>query len=329
MGQSPSVRTPGRWLAGATIGLLTLIWGTTWAAIRVSLEGIPPITGVALRFAIAGALLAVVARWKGIPLVSRSRREHGLRLCHTVLSFCVSYGVVFWAEQWVPSGLAAIVFATFTLFIVVMAHFVLPDERLTVRSVSGVLVGLAGIATIYCTDFASLGGRQVAFAAVVMLVAPVVSAVANVAIKKWGRDVHPVSLNAVAMLQGSVIMAIVAAVAEHGRPLDVDAASLGALLYLAVFGSAVTFTLYFWLLQHIRAGTLALIGYGTPVVAILVGCGLLDEPLTINVVTGALMVIVGVALATVRKREARASAGGERVVVPCPSPNPLPDTDQS
>ncbi|MBD3856916.1 MAG: EamA family transporter [Acidobacteria bacterium] len=120
---------PGPLLKVATLGFLTLVWGTTWAAITISLRGIPPFTGVALRFAIASVLLIGVARVMKIPLAATSRRERRLRLLHALLSFCVSYGVVFWCEQWVPSGLASVLFATFPLLVAVMAHFALPEER--------------------------------------------------------------------------------------------------------------------------------------------------------------------------------------------------------
>ena len=105
--------TPGPFLKAATLAFLTLIWGTTWAAITISLRGFPPFTGVALRFAIAAALLVVYARLAGIPLAPADRRERRLRILHALLTFCASYGVVFWAEQWVPSGLASVLFATF------------------------------------------------------------------------------------------------------------------------------------------------------------------------------------------------------------------------
>ena len=121
------MRHPGPVLAPLVITLLVVIWGTTWAAIRISLEGFPPLTGVALRFAVASAVLLVFARAAGIPLGAAGRREWALRLGHGGLSFGISYGVVFWAEQWVPSGLAAVIFATFSLLVVVMARLLLPE----------------------------------------------------------------------------------------------------------------------------------------------------------------------------------------------------------
>jgi drug/metabolite transporter (DMT)-like permease len=121
--------------------------------------------------------------------------------------------------------------------------------------------------------------------------------VGNVATKKWGHDIHPLSIAAVPMGFAALLLGAVAAVVERGRPLDFNLHSVGALLYLAVFGSAVTFTLYFWLLRHVSVTTLSFLNYATPVVAVLVGTLGLGEPLTRRTVAGALLVVAGVAVA--------------------------------
>lgn len=296
------MRTPSSLVKLLTIGCLTLIWGTTWSAIRVSLEGFPPITAVSLRFALAGALLAGYARLTGVPLRPRSWRVLNLWVIHALLSFCVSYGVVFWAQQWVPSGLASVLFASFTLMVVVLAHFAVPGERLTPRGVLGVLVGMAGIGVIYASDLDAFGGRQVVTAAVVMLLSPLASAVAAVAVKRWGTGLHPVSLNAAGMLAGAMVMAVVAVVFERWPQSPPTWGSVVAMLYLAVFGSALSFTLYFWLLEHMQVSNLALIGYLTPVVAVTVGAVWLGEPLTGRLLAGSGLVLAGVVLAARRRR---------------------------
>jgi len=294
--------TPSPSLRAATLGFLTFIWGTTWAAITISLRGIPPFTGVALRFAIAAALLIVYARIMGIPLAPVDRREKRLRIFHALLTFCGSYGVVFWAEQWVPSGLASVIFATFPLFVAVMAHFALPKERMTTPVVVGSLLGLAGIAVIFAEDFDLLGGAMVAVGSAVMLISPVVAAVVSVAVKRWGSGMHPVSFNAVAMAYAAVIMGVVAALVERHRSVTFDFGPVAAVLYMAIAGTAITFPLYFWLLERMEARQVALIGYGTPVVALFLGVILMNEPITARILIGSAMVVVGVAVASHARR---------------------------
>jgi drug/metabolite transporter (DMT)-like permease len=292
------VTTPGPLLRAATLGFLTFIWGTTWAAITISLRGIPPFTGVALRFAIAAVLLIVYARIMGIPLAPVDRREKRLRVFHALLTFCGSYGVVFWAEQWVPSGLASVLFATFPLLVAAMAHFALPKERMTMPVLAGSVLGLAGIAVIFAEDFDLLGGAMVAVGSVVMLISPVVAAVVSVTVKRWGAGMHPVSFNAVAMVYAAGIMGVVAVITERDRPVAFDFGPVAAMVYMAVAGTAITFPLYFWLLEHMEARQVALIGYGTPVVALLLGVFLMNEPITAHILIGSAMVVVGVAVAS-------------------------------
>lgn len=280
----------------AALAVLILIWGTTWAAIRVGLEGIPPFTGVALRFAVAAAVLLAVGRMRGLPLGS-SPRERSLWLVNALLSFSASYGVVYWAEQWVPSGLAAVLFSTFPLFVAAMAHLVLPGERLNRYGLLGIVLGFVGVVTIFSEDLAQISGAEVRRASILFLIAPLVSALANVIIKRWGAGIHPMSLTAVPMGMTAVLMGGLAAVAERQREVVFDAVSVAALLYLAVFGTAVTFFLYFWLLSRLAATRLSLITYGVPVVAVVVGAVFLDEGFTARMLMGAFVVLVGVTLA--------------------------------
>jgi len=293
---------PGPLLKVATLGFLTLVWGTTWAAITISLRGIPPFTGVAIRFAIASTVLIGYAKVMGIPLAATSQRNRRLRVMHALLSFCVSYGIVFWAEQWVPSGLASVLFATFPLLVAVMAHFALPNERMTIPALIGTGLGFAGIAVIFAEDFELLGGSMVALAAAVMLVSPLVSATVSVVVKKWGSGMHPVPFNAVAMVLATGIMGMVAAIVERHRPVVFDPGPVAALLYMAIAGTAITFPLYFWLLEHMEARQVALIGYGTPVVALLLGAFLMGEPMTGRTWVGSAMVVVGVVVASNTRR---------------------------
>jgi drug/metabolite transporter (DMT)-like permease len=282
----------------AVFALLTLVWGSTWAVIQIGLRGIPPFKGVSLRFAIAAALLLILIRVQRVPL-GKLRRERMLWLVNGVLAFCISYGVVYWAEQWVPSGLAAVLFATYPLIVIVLAHFMLPQEAMTRPEVIGALIGFAGVAVIFSEDFSALGGPQVALAATVMLVSPLVSAIASVAVKRWGAGVHPYSLTAVPMAMTAVIMGMVALGAERERPIVWDGVSVSALLYLAIFGSALTFTLYYWLLSHLPAKRLALIAYLIPLEAVLIG-NLRGEPFTLKILAGSALVVGGVALAVHR-----------------------------
>ncbi len=281
----------------AALGAVTLIWGSTWAAIRLGLGGIPPFAGVALRFGVAALLLLALARALGVRL-GTSRREVGLWLVNGLGTFVFTYGVVYWAEQRVPSGLTSVLFATFPLFVALLAHVALPGDRLRPLALLGVVAGFAGVAVIFSEDLAAVGAPGASGAAVLLLVASFAAAAANVAVKRWGAGIHPVALIAPPMAMASVLMGLASLLVERGRPLVLDALSIGTVAYLALFGSIVTFSLYFWLLQRMRASRLALVNYLSPVIAVALGALLFGEQLTPRVVAGAALVIAGVALTT-------------------------------
>ena len=291
----------------AALAALILIWGTTWAGITVGLEGIPPFTAVALRFAIAAPLLVVAAKLLGTAL-GGGRRLKRLWVINTLFSFAIPYCVVYWAQQWVPSGLEATLFATYPLFVAILAHFWLPAERLRLASVAGVLLGFVGVALIHSEDLAVLGGPQARLAALVSLLSPAAAAVSTVQVKRWGAGLPALALSAPPMAFTALTVGGLALVTERGRPLTLDAVSVGSLLYLAVFGSAVTFALYFWLLARLPATRLSLITFAIPIVALTVGTLALDEPLTARIVAGVVLVLAGVGLA-VRREEGRRGSG--------------------
>jgi drug/metabolite transporter (DMT)-like permease len=301
----------------ATLGLLTLIWGTTWAAIRVGLRGIPPFTGVALRFAIGAAALAVVARGLGVRLWSAAPAARQVAdvagaaasaarvrtspwrvwLANGLLTFAIPYGVLYWAEQWVPSGLAAVLFATSPLWVALAAHLALPAERLRAATAAGILIGFAGVALIFSEDLRALGGPRVAGAAALLLVSPLTSAFGVVAVKRWSAGMHPLAIVTAPMGLAAAVMGCLALTGERGQPPHLTGLPLAALLYLALIGTALAFALYFWLLGRLPATTLSLINYLTPIVALLIGAAALDEPVTTRIVAGSALVVGGVAAA--------------------------------
>ncbi len=282
--------------------LLTLIWGTTWAAIRVALVGIPPLTGVAIRFALAGVLLLALALARGVRL-GATRREVRLWWFNAATTFAGSYGLVYWAEQWVPSGLAAVLFATFPIWAVVLGRWFLPGERIDGRRSLALVAGLAGVALLFSEDFARLGGTEVRRASLLLLVAPAASAAGSLAVKRWGQGVSPLSLTAVPMLMTGAGVGLAAAIAERGREIGTAPAPWLATLYLALAGSALTFTLYFRLLARRSMLAVSLISYTVPLVAVLVGVIALGEPFTLRLGLGTLMILGGVGFAVAPRRK--------------------------
>jgi len=283
---------------GWTVALLVLVWGSTWAAIRIGLEGIPPFGGVAARFGLAALVLSIVRRLAGVPAAAPNRVLVRLWFVETIFGFGIAYGVVYWAEQWVPSGLTSVLFATFPLFVALLARLWLEDDRLSGWRWGGVLLGFSGVAVIFSDDVAHLGGPKVLGASLVLLSSPLAAAVAHVQVKRWGGGFHPFQLAIVPMGATGVLMGLLAWGVEGVEGWRLDGRSVAALVYLACIGSALTFSLYYWLLARVSATRLSLITYGIPVLAVLIGTLFLGEPFGPRAVAGSVLVLVGVAVAT-------------------------------
>ena len=287
--------------------VLVAIWGTTWAAIRISLEGFPPLTGLAMRFALATVILALVARFQGVRHAPNPQRW-GVWLCQALLAFCLAFGLVYWGEQWVPSGLMSVLFSTMPLFVVLLAYVSLPNERLGWLGLLGMVIGFGGVAVIFSDDLTALGGPMVRRAAPLMLIPPFASAIVQVVVKRWGQEMHNLSLAVMPLGIATLLLAPTSWWLEGHLPWHWEPRPILAVLYLAIFGTSVTFGLYYWLLQRASATVTSLITYCTPVVAVALGTTLFDEPLTWRIVLGSLLVLSGVALVIRPRPDAQKSS---------------------
>lgn len=275
--------------------VLSLLWGTTWAAIRIALQGLPPFGGAAVRFAVAGGVLLAVARWRSLPL-GRNPHERRLWVVQTLTTFAGSYGVVYWAEQWVPSSMAAVLFATFPLWALALGRWMLPSSPVRPREIWGAGLGLAGVGILFGEDLESLAGGGAGVAGLVMLAAPMLSALGSVMTKRWGRDLSPLSLTSVPMLATGGLLGVLSTLLERDRPWGSAWEPWVATLYLALAGSALTFTLYFRLLARRSLFVASSLSYTVPLVALLVGVRFLGEPMSVRLATGSALIVVGVAL---------------------------------
>jgi len=286
-----------RW---AGIAAVSFIWGSTWLAIKVGLEAMPPFLSAGMRFALAAGILSGLSWASGVRL-PRDARTHAGLLALGFLNFVVNYGAVYWGEQYVSSGLTAVLFATYPLFVLLIAHATIGAERITVRKAVGVALGFAGVGVIFRSDLA-VDDPRAAIAVAVILVSPVASALTSVGIKKWGHDLHPYTLTALPMAYGAVALTAIGLACENPQAIEWSAAAIGSLAYLALFGSVIAFVIYYRLLKVVPVSLLALVSYAFPIVAVVLGWLVLGERLAGSTLLGAAAVLVGIALATWRRR---------------------------
>jgi drug/metabolite transporter (DMT)-like permease len=276
---------------------LVVIWSSTWVAIKIGLEDLPPLLGAGIRFALAGAGLLALARLMGRPLRTDARLAGVLAL----LPFAAAYGLIYWGEQYVPSGLAAVLFGIMPLYSAMLAALLLAGEPLRPRLVAGIAVALAGLSLAF-GETLELGHDKYALAAAIACAAaPFASAIGNVAIKRDGGALDAVVLNGWAMLAGGALLLGVSAVAEAWE-VTWSARAIGSIAYLAVIGSAVPFVTLTILLRELPAVTMSYITLLLPFGALAFGAALYDEPVTLPALAGAALVAAGLAVAQYRTR---------------------------
>lgn len=280
--------------------ILCGIWGSTWLFIKLGLSDLPPITFAGIRFVIACAILFTWIRLRGLQLPTR-RADWGLLAVTGILSFGLNYGLVFWGEQYITSGLAAVLQATLPAFGLVFAHFYLPGERLSWTRIGGVVLGVLGVAVVFSNQLA-VAGRQALAGCVALILSALFAAYANVLVKARGAKMDPAILAAGQMFFGLLLLLAVGIPLE-GNPMNFrwSPRALISLLYLAVVGSVIAFLLYYWLVLQIDVTKSMLIALVTPVVAVILGMIVLDEEIGWRTLIGGAIIMIGISFIVVRR----------------------------
>jgi drug/metabolite transporter (DMT)-like permease len=273
-----------------------LLWGSTWSMIKLGLRDLPPFFFAGTRMMLAALLLLPFALRAG--LRRQTREGLGWMACVGLLQIGIPYALLFAGQQWVPSGLAAVLFATFPVWLVLVASVLLHDEPLTPRKLLAALLGIAGVVLLQLpalrgqalSHLAALGGGLV-------LLASVVIALANVLVRKKLGPYPPVVIAFVQVFAGALLLVALSMGLERGRPAHFTPLSAFALIYLAVFGTAVTYLFLFWLIPRVPMAAIGAIPLLDTTVAVILGSLVLGEHLGWSLLAGGALVLGGAALA--------------------------------
>ncbi|MGA8153394.1 MAG: EamA family transporter [Terriglobales bacterium] len=290
---------PAGWKTLLAFAIVYLVWGSTFFAIRVGVREVPPFLLAGMRFLAAGVILFVWMLGKGTPIPAR--REWAAASGLAVLIFVMDYGLVFWAEQKVPSGITAVMLATIPVFMSLLEIILLRTQRLTWRLTLALLVGVLGVAILMSHSLAFGEAPIAATGAAALLVASLSWSTAAILTRKLSLPASKAMSSAVQMLCGGVLLMLAATIFGefHGfRPQSVSRGAWFALIYLIVAGSIVGFTAYVWLLHHESPTKVGTYAYVNPVVAVLVGYFLGGEVIGPRTLLGTLLVLVSVVLIT-------------------------------
>ena len=282
-------------MVAALYALICLIWGSTWLAIKVGLEGVPPFWGAGLRFLIAAAIVGIMLVLRRTR-ISLTRDDKICIISLAVFVFWLDYAAVYWAEMHITSGLTAVLFSTMPLVTALLSAYWTRTEVLSGRKIAGILVGVVGTALLFWPQ-EQLGTMQ-ALGMLSSLAGAVCAAINLVMLKKYGRHSDPFVLNFFGMGLGAICLLVMSALLERDVPVVWTRANVIALLYLAVFGSVVAFSAYYYLVKRMDATIVSLSTLVIPIVALALGRMFLDEMVTPTAVAGIVTILAGVGVAS-------------------------------
>ena len=272
--------------------MLCLIWGSTWLAIRYGLESLTPILSAGIRFSLASVFIWILMRIQNIS-IQKDKVSVRLYLLMGFFSFVIPFGLVYWAEQFVPSGMASVLFAVYPFFVVIFAYVRMPSEKIGFYKIFGTILGFSGIVIIFSDSFTGDITNYI-IGMIAVVASGIMQAWIAVSIKKFGHHLHPLSMNFVPMVIAGISMVAIGFLFEDISKIRIDQNAVLSLLYLSFFGSVITFTSFYWLIKRVNLVILSLIAFITPIVALILGFLFYREHLSVNHFIGSAFVLTGV-----------------------------------
>ena len=290
---------PPSWKILSAFAIIYLVWGSTFLAIRIGVHEVPPFLFAAMRFSVAGLVLYGWMSARGEP--SPNRRQWMSIFLLAMLIFVFDYGLLFWAEQRVPSGIAAVMMATIPVFMALSEILFLRTQKLTARLAVALIIGIGGVAVLMSRSL-HLGGAPIdSMGAAALIIGSITWSIGSVLTRKLPLPPSKVMSSGAQMLAGGILLALAAAALgefHNFHPSTVSRGAWLALLYLIVAGSIIGFTAYVWLLHHESPTKVGTYAYVNPVVAVLLGYFLGGEALALRTILGTLCVLISVVVIT-------------------------------
>jgi drug/metabolite transporter (DMT)-like permease len=290
---------PAAWKTVLAFAIIYLVWGSTFLAIRVGVREVPPLVYASMRFFTAGAVLYAWMRLKGTP--SPTRREWSAISVLAVCIFVLDYGLVFWAEQRVPSGITAVMLAAIPVFMTLSEIIFLRTQTLTMRLAFALLVGIGGV-LVLVSHTIGLSEQPIDRAgAAALIIASMGWSIGSTLTRKLSLPQSKVMSSGAQMLAGGTMLGVLGLCLGEFRGFNIQAVSRGAwfaLAYLIVAGSIIAFTAYVWLIHHESPTKVGTYAYVNPVVAVIIGYFLGGEVVGPRTLLGTLLVLVSVIVIT-------------------------------
>jgi len=254
----------------------------------------PPFFSVGIRFFIAFLVLFVYSMKLKLKF-PKDLKSHFFLFYFSFILFTAAYGLVYWGEQYINSGLTSVLFSVMPFYTVIFSIKMLPEEHITLKKISGVILGFIGILIIF-GDQIDLGLEHplAIYGMVGVLLSPLFSALGSIMGKKVSSKFQPVTLNTLPLLYASISFLIISYFTESQTHLQLTGMAWFSLFYLGIFGTAVAFVVYFWMLRHTSMLLMSSITFITPPLALIWGWIVLGEQITPQLIIGMVLVFAGV-----------------------------------
>lgn len=276
--------------------LLCLIWSSTWMVLKLGLLTTPPFLAAALRFFFAFLLLTIVMIFYRVPY-PRGIRIHGYFIGFGLANFTGGYAFVYWGQQFIPSGLGSILFSVMPFYVMILSIWFLPQETINWKKGAGIMLGFVGLLIIFWERIRFEGvDYLVILGMLAVVLAPLFSSTGTIMGKRARQTMAPLALVTLPMFYASVMLFILSLIFEGEMHAVWNFSAVFSLVYLTTVGTALAFSLYFWMLKNTSAVLMSMITFITPPLALIWGALLLNEPVTPFLLIGMVLIFGGIFL---------------------------------
>ncbi|MBI5463576.1 MAG: EamA family transporter [Ignavibacteriales bacterium] len=279
----------------AGLAAVTIIFGTSWMANKIVVESIPPITTAALRLLLGASCLFIGVKAQRLS-IPRERSFYRAVGAIALLSFSIPFVLTNWGLRYVPSGLAAVMYATMPFWVALFSRMFVAKHSLNVWTKLSLVVGFLGV-VIILGENVSLREVKSVWGILAVLTSTAIQAFSLIAVKIEGDRYSSTVMNFVAMAFSGIVLLVVSLLLEPGATVQLNQRVLLWLIYLSLFGNGIVFVVYFWLVKFVEPVLLSMVSFVTPVLAVAVGVFALNESLGLQVLIGAFFVLAGIVLA--------------------------------
>lgn len=281
--------------------IVCFFWGISWLAIQLSLPSFPPFFNAGLRFlftAIIIFLIAVIFKFK----VSFDKESLRIYIFMGLFCFTVPFAFVYWAEQYIPSSLASILFGMYPFMVMLFSYFFISKESFGLNKIVGIVIAFCGLIVIF-SEGLRINFQEYFLGMLAVFISATTQGAMAVYLKKKAEKLNPMTMNMIPAFFAAIILFTLGVSFEGISSINFKWSAFLMILFLAFFATVLTFTAYYWLLKRVNVVILSLTSFITPIVSIIFGWLLNDEKLTTNIFYGSGMILFGILFVNLKFRK--------------------------